>query len=143
MAAPESLTQQEVQIAACLRAFVSNVKSITGNENADVINMIRLFEGDDEVSENSEKAGRRESRSGGSADKAQSSMAKAAPTAKKMPRNEAKPEDADLHLLPDLAEDADPAGNPSQPMEVQSNDLADYDYSPPGSRSPSPPQNRR
>ena len=59
VAAPESLTQQEVQIDACLRTFISNWKRIMCSE--DPINIIRFFGGDDEVFENSEKAGRRES----------------------------------------------------------------------------------
>ena len=50
------------------------------------------------------------------------------PEARNEARSEAKPEDADLHLLPDLPEDLDldPAGNPSQPMEVQSDFVADF-----------------
>ena len=57
-------------------------------------------------------------------------MAKAAPTAKKIakkdsarlrPRQDWNPEDE----LPDLGQDEDQAWDPSQPMEVQSDDVAD------------------
>ena len=70
-----------------------------------------------------------------------SSIAEAAPTARQIamqdsarlrPRQDSDPED----LLPDLGQDSDAASQPMA-MEVQSDDVADY--SPPGSRSPSPP----
>ena len=80
-----------------------------------------------------------------------SSIAEAAPTARQIarqdsarlrPRQDSDPED----LLPDLGQDSDAASQPmamAMAMEVQSDEVEVADYSPPGSRSPSPPQNPR